>query len=134
MSKDLEHSSSPSSATTGAVDNNNAASPQAPAAAAQPKHDSGAADLEKVTDYAEEKEITNDLNLNQAINAISDKRKKDADLKAEREKQLALVKIKKEDVELLCVEFEIAKSKSERVLKENNGDLKAALSSLLEAL
>lgn len=102
------------------------------ASAAAPKHDSkGAADLERVTDYAEEKEISNDMS--QAITAITDKRRKDADLKAEREKKLASVKVKKEDVELICGEFEVAKSRAERVLKENDGDLTAALTSLLHA-
>lgn len=101
-------------------------------AAAAPKHDSkGAADLERVTDYAEEKEISNDMS--QAITAITDKRRKDADLKAEREKKLASVKVKKEDVELICGEFEVAKSRAERVLKENDGDLTAALTALLYA-
>lgn len=98
------------------------------------KHDSkGAADLEKVTDYAEEKEISNDSNLNDAITAITDKRRKDADLKAELEKKLASVKVKKEDVELICNEFEVPKSRAERVLKENNGDLTASLTALLNA-
>lgn len=96
------------------------------------KHDSGAADLEKVTDYAEEKEISAG-DLNNAMNAISDKRKKDAELKAEREKMLASVKVKKEDVDLIVNEFEIAKSKAERVLKEHNADLVAALSSLINS-
>lgn len=97
-----------------------------------PKHDSkGAADLERVTDYAEEKEISNDMS--KAINAIVDKRRKDADLKAEHEKKLASVKVKKEDVELICAEFEVAKSRAERVLKENEGNLTAALTALLHA-
>lgn len=95
-----------------------------------PKHDSkGAADLEKVTDYAEEKEISNDMS--EAITAITDKRRRDADLKAEHEKKLASVKVKKEDVELICCEFEVIKSRAERVLKENNGDLTASLTTLL---
>lgn len=98
------------------------------------KHDSrGAADLEKVTDYAEEKEISNDTNLNEAMTAITDKRRKDADLKAEREKKLASVKVKKEDVELICSEFEVSKTRAERVLKENDGDLTASLTALLHA-
>jgi NACalpha-BTF3-like transcription factor len=96
------------------------------------KHDSGAADLEKVTDYAEEKEISAG-DLNNAMNAISDKRKKDAEQKAEREKQLASVKVKKEDVELIVNEFEIPKTKAERVLKEHNADLVAALSALINS-
>ena len=38
------------------------------------KHDSGAADLEKVTDYAEEKEIlSSSTDLEDAINTISEK-------------------------------------------------------------
>lgn len=93
------------------------------------KHDSGAADLEKVTDYAEEKEISG--NLNNAITAISDKRRKDAESKAELERKLASVKLKKEDVELVCAEFEITKARAERVLKENDGDLAKAVESLL---
>ena len=94
------------------------------------KHNSGAADLEKVTDYAEEKEISAS-DLNDAMNAISNKRKKDDDLKAAREKMLATVKVKKEDVEIIVNEFEISKQKAERVLKEHNADLVAALSSLI---
>ena len=93
------------------------------------KHDSGAADLDKVTDYAEEKEISGDLN--NAITAISDKRKKDAELKAELERKLASVKVKKEDLDLVCSEFEITKLRAERVLKENNGDLASALTALI---
>ena len=71
--------------------------------------------------------------LNNAINAISDKRKQEADLKAQIEKQLASVKVKKEDVELIQNELEISKVKAERVLKEHNGDLSAALSALINA-
>ena len=97
------------------------------------QHNSGAADLEKVTDYAEEKEITDGANLNDAMNALNDKRKKEADKKAERERQLASVKVKKEDVELIVNELEISKLKAERVLKENNGDLSAALSFLINS-
>ena len=94
------------------------------------KHNSGAADLEKVTDYAEEKEIDTG-SLNNAMSVISDKRKKDAELKAERERQLASVKVKKEDVDMIMNELEIPKCKSERVLKEHNGDLNAALIQLI---
>ena len=98
------------------------------------RHNSGAADLEKVTDYAEEKEITTDGgNLNDAMNAISDRRRKEAEKKAEHEKQLASVKVKREEVDLIVSEFEISKSKAERVLKEHNGNIAAALSALINA-
>ena len=94
------------------------------------KHNSGAADLERVTDYAEEKEIAGNY-LNIAMNAISDKRRKDADQKAEREKMLATVKVRKEDVDLIVNELEISKQQAERVLKEHNADLPAALTALI---
>ena len=96
------------------------------------QHNTGAADLEKVTDYAEEKEISAGDAL-EAFNAINDKRKQEADLKEQREKQLASVKVKKEDVELILNEFEITKLKAERILKENNGDLSAAMKALIDA-
>ena len=98
------------------------------------QHNSGAADLERVTDYAEEKEIAaSGGDLNNAMNAISDKRKKEAEIKAEREKRLASVKVKKEDVEMIMTEFEITKPKAERVLKEHNADVSAALRALINS-
>lgn len=98
------------------------------------KHDSGAADLEKVTDYAEEKEVLEEnANLNNAINLISDKRKKEADQKAEKEKELANVKVIREEVELLIFEFELNKNRAERVLKENTGELEPALAFLINS-
>ncbi len=99
------------------------------------KHDSrGAADLEKVTDYAEEKEI-DQARLNEAMSAIAKagSRSRAADAKAERAAQLASVKVRKEDVELLCAEFEVSKAKAEATLKDNNGNLDAALTALLNA-
>ncbi|CAF0718132.1 unnamed protein product [Brachionus calyciflorus] len=102
------------------------------AQAQQGKHNTGAADLEKVTDYAEEKEISGG-NLDNAINAITDKRRRDAEQKADLEKRLASVKVKKEDVDVVVQEFEVPRPKAERVLKENNGDLQAALTALLNA-
>ncbi len=95
-------------------------------------HSSGAADLEKVTDFAEEKEIDTG-NLNDAMAAIADRRKKHAEAKVEREKQLASVKVKKEDVELIMNEMEISRMQAERCLKEHNADLKAALSALVNS-
>ncbi|GAB6031876.1 hypothetical protein CHUAL_010272 [Chamberlinius hualienensis] len=70
------------------------------------KHDSGAADLEKVTDYAEEKEISS-RGLEEALTMIGDKRKKEFAEKAAREKELAKVIIRKEDVELINLKNQI---------------------------
>uniref|UniRef100_A0A668T1W8 Huntingtin interacting protein K n=1 Tax=Oreochromis aureus TaxID=47969 RepID=A0A668T1W8_OREAU len=64
------------------------------------KHDSGAADLERVTDYAEEKEISSS-DLETAMSVIGDRRSREQKAKQEREKELAKVTIKREDVELI---------------------------------
>jgi NACalpha-BTF3-like transcription factor len=96
------------------------------------KHHDGASDMERVTDYAEEKEIAGDSgNLDNAMSAIADRRQKDAESRNAREKLLASIKVKKEDVDLIVNEFEVPKLKAERVLKEQNADLVAALKYLL---
>ncbi|KAM7313588.1 huntingtin-interacting protein K [Ixodes scapularis] len=66
------------------------------------KHDSGAADLEKVTDYAEDKEIRSQ-DIMCAMSLIGDRHSKETAEKAARQKELAKVVIKKEDVELIAV-------------------------------
>ncbi|KAK9882136.1 hypothetical protein WA026_018977 [Henosepilachna vigintioctopunctata] len=58
------------------------------------KYDSGAADLEKVTDYAEENEISSQDVAN-AIIAIGDRRNKEALEKQAQEKELMKVSIRK---------------------------------------
>lgn len=86
-------------------------------------------DLERVTDYAEEKEIGSiDLNDLQAINAIEAQRSKENQA---REEELAKVKITKEDVELIVKEFEITKQQAETALRQSNGDIVQALVRLL---
>lgn len=79
------------------------------------------ADLEKVTDYAEEKEIcsVNQNNL-EAINQIEAKRSKETQA---REEELAKVSIKKDDVELLVKELEITKQQAELALRQSSGDV-----------
>ena len=58
------------------------------------------------------------------------RRKKEDENKnhAEREKVLAAVKIKKEDLDLLCAEFPLCEADAlQRVLRQNEGDLVAAM-------
>lgn len=93
------------------------------------KYDSGAADLEKVTDYAEEKEISTQDVAN-AISAIGDRRNKDALEKQAREKELLKVSIKKEDVDLIVKEMEISRFLAERTLREYHGNVVNALIAL----
>ncbi|XP_072019785.1 huntingtin-interacting protein K-like [Amphiura filiformis] len=90
------------------------------------KHDSGAADLERVTDYAEEKEIACE-DMTNAIAAFDERRSKERNEKAERERELAKVVIKKADVDLIVHEMEIPRAEAERSLRENQGDLVQSL-------
>ncbi|XP_075042122.1 huntingtin-interacting protein K-like [Mixophyes fleayi] len=90
------------------------------------KHDSGAADLERVTDYAEEKQIQSS-NLETAMSVIGDKWSREQKAKQEREKELAKVTIKREDVELIMNEMEIQRSVAERSLREHMGNVVEAL-------
>ncbi|GLV42070.1 uncharacterized protein CBL_04971 [Carabus blaptoides fortunei] len=73
------------------------------------KYDSGAADLEKVTDYAEEKEISAQ-DFAGAISAIGDRRNKEAAEKMAKERELLKISIKKEDVDLIVKELEISQN------------------------
>lgn len=93
------------------------------------KYDCGAADLEKVTDYAEEKEISTQ-NVAGAISAIGDRRNKEVLEKQAREKELMKVLIKKEDVDLIVREMEISRMLAERTLREYHGDVVKSLIAL----
>ncbi|XP_017776560.1 PREDICTED: huntingtin-interacting protein K [Nicrophorus vespilloides] len=110
----------------------NGADEEVPAEKAQKKsakYDSGVADLEKVTDYAEEKELSTQ-DFAGAISAIGDQRNKEALEKQAREKELLKVSIKKEDVDLIVKEMEISRSQAERTLREHHGNVVNALITL----
>merc|ERR1712168_1067462 len=84
-----------------------------PAPIKDKKHDSGAADLEKVTDYAEEKEILSTGNeLEDAIVAIRNKQAIKTAEKLARERELAKVNVSKEDVELIMTEMQLSKERA----------------------
>ncbi|XP_012942543.1 huntingtin-interacting protein K isoform X1 [Aplysia californica] len=90
------------------------------------KHDAGAADLEKVTDYVEEKEIAAQ-DIQDAMRVVSDRQNREAKAKHEKEKELSKVKINKDDVDLIVHEMEIPRTKAERVLREYKGNIVEAL-------
>merc|ERR1711874_248639 len=92
------------------------------------KHNSGAADLEKVTDYAEDKEILSTGNeLEDAIVAIRNKQAQKTAEKVARERELAKVVISKDHVDLIMHEMELPKDQAERILREHGGDVVKAL-------
>ncbi|XP_066925923.1 huntingtin-interacting protein K-like [Clytia hemisphaerica] len=91
------------------------------------KHDKAAcADLERITDYAEDIEVS-DSNIDNAMSLIEGRRSEEDVLKAEREKELSQVKVRKEDVELIVNEMEVSQTIAERKLREAGGDVVQAL-------
>jgi NACalpha-BTF3-like transcription factor len=53
--------------------------------------------------------------------------------KQQREKELAAVKVNKDDIEVLVKELDMDKKKAERALRENGGDLAKTIASLVSA-
>ncbi|XP_043466075.1 huntingtin-interacting protein K [Leptopilina heterotoma] len=94
------------------------------------KYDSGAADLERVTDYAEEKEISSSEDFSCALSIIGDRRNKEVAEKKAKEKELLKISIKKEDVDLIVKEMEINRNLAEQTLREHRGDVVEALVTL----
>ncbi|XP_055381439.1 huntingtin-interacting protein K [Condylostylus longicornis] len=90
------------------------------------KHDGGAADLERVTDYAEEKEISS-ADMSSAVEQFGDKRIKEDQEKLAKERELQKIHVKKEDIELIMNEMLISRTQAEKVLREQRGDVVAAL-------
>lgn len=114
----------------------------------QRKHDSGAADLERVTDWTEETEISKDIsNVNnwnlihmqwliflpfQAVNMFADKRNKENEAKLAKETELQKIQVKKEHLELIMHELEVSSTVAEKALRENQGDVVRALTHLIK--
>jgi len=93
------------------------------------KHDiTGVQDLEKVTDYAEEKELSQQ-DISGAMSRIGNIRPKESDNIA-KQQALAKVSIKKEDIELIIKEMEVTKAQAELKLREHDGNVVQALISL----
>lgn len=87
------------------------------------------ADLEKVTDFAEEKELGS-VNLDnlKEINLIERQRTKET---LAREEELAKVNITRGDVELIVNELEITKQQAELALRQSDGQVVQAFLKLL---
>ncbi|KAH0503803.1 Huntingtin-interacting protein K [Microtus ochrogaster] len=93
------------------------------------KQDSGAADLEWVTDYAEEEirvRIWRRLCPSLETDGPGSKRQN----RSRGGKELAKVTIKNEDLELIVTEMEISRAAAERSLREHMGNVVEALIAL----
>ena len=90
-------------------------------------------DLEKITDYEEDTEISSSDIANAVSSLIEGRHSEEERIeRAKREKELAQVKIRKEDVDLIVDQMEISQSIAEKRLREHEGDVVEALVSLLE--
>eukprot|EP00887_Chlorella_sp_A99_P006470 scaffold3.g6470.t1 len=95
-----------------------------------------AAALDKVTDRVEEKEIKAQVDssrVREAMAKLAETEKAAQEARRARERELAAVKVQQADVDLICREFELDKRRAETKLRECGGDVKAALTALLEA-
>ncbi|KAI3436157.1 hypothetical protein D9Q98_002214 [Chlorella vulgaris] len=94
-----------------------------------------AAALDKVTDFSEEKEMRANVDnskVQQAMQALAAEQAQRNEAQRQRERELAAVKVQKQDVELIAQQFDLDKKKAERCLREAKGDVKAALTQLLQ--
>lgn len=72
-------------------------------------------------------------NVQKAMQKLATQQQKEREEKMAREKELAKVKVNDSDVELIVREFEIHRREAERKIKENGGDLKKTIVTLLNA-
>eukprot|EP01114_Cavostelium_apophysatum_P005045 TRINITY_DN1561_c0_g1_i1.p1 TRINITY_DN1561_c0_g1~~TRINITY_DN1561_c0_g1_i1.p1 ORF type:complete len:115 (-),score=33.64 TRINITY_DN1561_c0_g1_i1:11-355(-) len=89
-------------------------------------------DLDKVTDFAEDKESIDANTAQRKLRNLLTTEKKD-EAQLQRERELASVSIKQEDIDLIVGELEITKQKAEVALREHKGDVVAALRHLIAA-
>ena len=88
-------------------------------------------DLEKITDYEEDKEVSSS-DIANAVSLIEGRHSEERIEKAKIEKELAQVKIRKGDVDLIVDQMEISQIIAEKRLRQHKGDVVEALVSLLE--
>ena len=81
-------------------------------------------DLDKVTDFAADKEVKYSMDTIMQINKLEEASK------VKHANDLSKVQIKQEDVDLIVTEMEISEAKAEQVLRENDGDVVKSLTFL----
>eukprot|EP00931_Biecheleriopsis_adriatica_P010141 TRINITY_DN111235_c0_g1_i1.p1 TRINITY_DN111235_c0_g1~~TRINITY_DN111235_c0_g1_i1.p1 ORF type:complete len:129 (+),score=51.40 TRINITY_DN111235_c0_g1_i1:68-454(+) len=89
--------------------------------------------LDSLTDFVDEDKVSSKVDTKEVEAKLNELRKKKEESnreRAEHEKKLAQVKIKKEDLDLMCSELPLCdRDVLERVLREHDADLVAALRS-----
>ncbi|EGD82933.1 hypothetical protein PTSG_03566 [Salpingoeca rosetta] len=94
-----------------------------------PKHDKSKQDLARVN--AGDDQDMGSESASQAAATQLKRNKQRAEEAARRQKELASVKVKEEDIDLIAEQMETTKKQAEQVLRENKGSLKDALKALL---
>eukprot|EP01026_Neomeris_dumetosa_P066509 TRINITY_DN6442_c0_g1_i6.p4 TRINITY_DN6442_c0_g1~~TRINITY_DN6442_c0_g1_i6.p4 ORF type:complete len:110 (-),score=29.34 TRINITY_DN6442_c0_g1_i6:220-549(-) len=88
-------------------------------------------DLDKITDVVDEKEL--DANkVKKAMTELAEAQKATKEAQRKRQRELAAVKIKKADAELIAQEFELDIKTAELRLREAGGDARIAIKSLID--
>lgn len=96
------------------------------------EHDKSTADLDRVTDHVEERDIDSAA-LKDSMQAVLENTgpvKKNA--KAKRDRELAKVKIQQADVDHIMEELELDSKTAERALREAGGNFLQALCALVD--
>lgn len=87
--------------------------------------------MNRMTDMPETEKQLDANKVQQAMAALAATKQADRAAQLKRERELASVKISKEDVEVLAEQAEVDAKQAERRLRESGGDLAAALRSYL---
>ena len=71
--------------------------------------------------------------VQQAMQKLAADQAQRTEAQRQRERELAAVKVQKDDIELVATMFDLDKKRAERCLREHKGDAKAALRALCAA-
>ncbi|KAK9795573.1 hypothetical protein WJX73_004433 [Symbiochloris irregularis] len=86
--------------------------------------------LDKLTDKVEDKELDQGR-VQKAMAELAESQQQQREAQRLRQKELAAVKLQKEDIELVAYECEIDKKAAEAQLRQHRGDVKATLIAFL---
>mmetsp|Transcript_7512 Transcript_7512/g.14256 ORF Transcript_7512/g.14256 Transcript_7512/m.14256 type:complete len:187 (+) Transcript_7512:99-659(+) len=79
-----------------------------------------------LTSYVADREMDTNK-VQDAMRKLAESSRQEAERQAERDRELAKVVIKPEDVQVIANQFELEKKKAERILREHDGDVVKAL-------
>lgn len=84
-------------------------------------------------DEVEALNVKDQNKLKSALAALREQEQADKEAERQRDKELAAVVVCPDDVTVLMEQMELTKSQADRILREQNGDLKKSLAYLIES-